>query len=57
MTRRHTSESLVQLLLLQSPPLKLIDDRKIDVSPVWRGGPLHDGTGLSPLLFLEYPHV
>jgi hypothetical protein len=60
MTRRHTSESLGQLLLLlllQSPPLKLIDDRKIDVSPVRRGGSLHEGAGFSPLLVLEYPHV
>ena len=48
---------LLLLFLLQPPPLKLIDDRKIDVSPVRGGGSLHQGARLSPLLVLEHPHV
>ena len=57
---RHTSEGVGQLLLLlllQPPPLELIYDREIDVSPVWSRRPLHYGPVLSLLLVLEHPHV
>ncbi len=56
----HLSEGLGQLLLLfllQPPPLKLINDREVDGSAIRRGRPLHQGTGLPPLLVLEHPHV
>ena len=57
---RHTSEGVGQLLLLllfQPPPLELIYDREVDISPVRRGRPRQQGAVLSLLLFLEHPHV
>ena len=48
---------LLLLLLLQPPPLELIDNREVYVSSVRRASSLHQGAVLSPLLVLEHPHI